>query len=257
MSPDRGSSERDPRPQQVSGEEARAVPATSSSLMDASHAGTLSAGCEALFRSTETTLQWAWRVLKYAKAGPGAGPLATSARQCALEFLDRVPPHVRRGVAELLGYSSLWQAVCTRLGRPVARSTEELQHELGEDLQVLLHGAQARLGTAAALEQGLLVHLGRLRDSRRGEPGAPLELRAALDAFTHSLSELMTAASAYRRAWEAAETELSESAAWLGAGDPGFCSWMADHLSETVFAWRNAQASVRMLRELGELSQPS
>ncbi|WNZ64394.1 hypothetical protein QEG98_12370 [Myxococcus sp. MxC21-1] len=71
-------------------------------------------------------------------------------------------------MAELLGYSSLWQAVCTRLGRPVARSTEELQHELGEDLQVLLHGAQARLGTAAALEQGLLVHLGRLRDSRRG-----------------------------------------------------------------------------------------
>lgn len=135
MSPDRGSSERDPRPEQVSGEEARTVPATSTSLMDASHAGTLSAGCEALFRSTETTLQWAWRVLKCAKAGPGAGPLATSARQCALEFLDRVPPHVRRGVAELLGYSSLWQAVCTRLGRPVARSTEELQHELGEDLQ--------------------------------------------------------------------------------------------------------------------------
>ncbi|WNZ64395.1 hypothetical protein QEG98_12375 [Myxococcus sp. MxC21-1] len=67
----------------------------------------------------------------------------------------------------------------------------------------------------------------------------------------------MTAASAYRRAWEAAETELSESAAWLGAGDPGFCSWMADHLSETVFAWRNAQASVRTLRELGELSQQS
>ncbi|WP_426750535.1 hypothetical protein [Myxococcus sp. Y35] len=230
------------------------MPAPSTTLMDASHAGALSAGCEALFRATETTLQWAWRVLKCAKAGPGAGPLAASARLCALEFLDRVPPHVRRGVAELLGYSSLWQAMCTRLGRPVARSNEELLQELGEDLQVLLHGAQARLGTASALEQGLLVHLGRLRDSRRGELGAPLELRAALDAFTHALSELMTAASAYRRAWEAMEAELSESAAWLDAGDPGFCAWMADHLSETVFAWRQAHAAIRLLRELGELA---
>ncbi|MCP3144633.1 hypothetical protein [Pyxidicoccus xibeiensis] len=226
----------------------------SGALMDASHAGTLSAGCEALFRSTDTALQWAWRVLQLTKAGADAGTLASAARLRALDFLDRIPPHVRRSVAELLGYSNLWQAVCTRLGRPVARSHEELLRELGEDLQLLLRGAQARLGTAAALEQGLLVHVGRLRESRAGEPGAPLELRAAVDAFTHAVSEVMAAASAYRRAWEAAEAELGESAAWLNAGDPGFVTWLAEHLASTVFPWRQAHAAVRLLRELGALS---
>ena len=229
-------------------------PAAGPALMDASHAGTLSAGCEGLYRSTEHALQWAWRLLQLTKGGPEAGALVNTARTCALEFLDRIPPHVRRGVVELLGYSNLWEAVCTRLGRPVTRSHEELMRELGEDLQLLLRGAQARLGTAAALEQGLLVHVGRLRESRASEPSAPLELRAVLDAFTHAVSGMMAAASAYRRAWEATEAELSESAAWLGAGDPGFCTWLAEHLSGTVFAWRQAHASIRLLRELSVLS---
>ncbi len=229
-------------------------PVLASSSVDTSHAGALSTGCEGLFRSTERALDWAWRLLQLTKGGTDSGPLAATARTCALDFLDRVPPHVRRSVAELLGYSNLWQAVCTRLGRPVARSHEELMQEIGADLQLLLRGAQARLGTAAALEQGLLVHVGRLRESRGTEPGAPLELRAALDAFTHGVSEVMAAASAYRRAWESAEAELSEWAAWLGAGDPGFCAWLAEHLSGTVFAWRQAHASVRLLRELGALA---
>ncbi|NMO23578.1 hypothetical protein HPC49_53445 [Pyxidicoccus fallax] len=232
------------------------TPSPGPALVDASHAGTLSAGCEGLFRSTERALQWAWRLLQLTKGGPEAGVLVNAARASAIEFLDRIPPHVRRSVAELLGYSSLWEAVCTRLGRPQARSHEELLRELGEDLQLLLRGAQARLGTAAALEQGVLVHVGRLREARASEPGAPLELRAVLDAFTHALSEVMAAASAYRRAWEAAEAELSESAAWLGAGDPGFCAWLVEHLSGTVAAWRQAHASARMLRELGALAGP-
>ncbi|MBZ4421928.1 hypothetical protein [Myxococcus sp. RHSTA-1-4] len=230
------------------------VSAPGSSLIDASLAGSLSASCEALFRSTERALQWAWKLLQLTKSGPDAGPLVSAARLSAIDFLDRIPPHVRRSVVELLGYSSLWEAICTRLGRPQARSQEELLRELGEDLQLLLRGAQARLGTSAALEQGLLVHMGRLREARASEPGAPLELRAMLDAFTHAVSEVMAAASAHRRAWEAAEGELSESAAWLGAGDPGFCSWLAEHLSGTVFAWRLAHSTVRLLRELGELS---
>jgi hypothetical protein len=225
-----------------------------SPFVDTSHAGALGVGCEALFRSTEQSLQWAWRLLQLTKGGSDAGPLVNAARTCALDFLDRVPPHVRRSVAELLGYSNLWQAVCTRLGRPVARSNEELLRELGEDLQLLLRGAQARLGTAAALEQGLLVHVGRLRESRGSEPGAPLELRAVLDAFTHAVSEVMAAASAYRRAWESTEAELAEWAEWLGAGDPGFCAWLAEHLAGTVFPWRQTHAAVRLLRELGELS---
>lgn len=223
-------------------------------FVDTSHAGALGAGCESLFRSTENALQWAWRLLQLTKSGPEAGPLVNAARTCALDFLDRVPPHVRRSVAELLGYSNLWQAVCTRLGRPVARSNEELLRELGEDLQLLLRGAQARLGTAAALEQGLMVHVGRLRGSRGSEPGAPLELRAVLDAFTHAVSEVMAAASAYRRAWESTEAELSEWSAWLGAGDPGFCTWLAEHLADTVIAWRQTHAAVRLLRELGALA---
>ncbi|QSQ18808.1 hypothetical protein JY651_25975 [Pyxidicoccus parkwayensis] len=227
---------------------------SASPFVDTSHAGALGVGCETLFRSTEQALQWAWRLLQLTKGGPEVGPLVNAARTCALDFLDRVPPHVRRSVAELLGYSNLWQAVCTRLGRPVARSTEELQRELGEDLQLLLRGAQARLGTAAALEQGLLVHVGRLREARASGPGAPLELRAVLDAFTHAVSEVMAAASAYRRAWEATESELSESAGWLGAGDPGFCAWLVEHLAGTVFAWRQTHAAVRLLRELGALS---
>lgn len=234
--------------------EPESPPAPGPALMDASLAGALGTGCEGLFRATERALQWAWRLLQLTKGGPEAGALVNAARTCALEFLDRIPPHVRRGVVELLGYSHLWEAVCTRLGRPVARSHEELMRELGEDLQLLLRGAQARLGTAAALEQGLLVHVGRLRESRASEPAAPLELRAVLDAFTHAVSEVMAAASAYRRAWEAAESELSESAAWLGAGDPGFCTWLAEHLFSTVFAWRQTHATVRLLRELGALS---
>lgn len=225
-------------------------------LVDASHAGALSASCEGLFRSTERALQWAWRLLQLTTGGSEVGALVGAARTSAIEFLDRIPPHVRRSVVELLGYGNLWEAVCTRLGRPRTRTHEELMRELGEDLQLLLRGAQARLGTAAALEQGLLVHVGRLREVRAREPGAPLELRAVLDAFTHALSEVMAATSAYRRAWEAAESELSESAGWLGAGDPGFCAWLAEHLSGTVFAWRQANASVRLLRELGALSGP-
>ncbi len=220
---------------------------------EGSHAGALSASCEALFRSTEQALPWAWKLLQLAK---GSGALAVEARGAALEFLDRIPPHVRRGVSELLAYSNLWQAVCTRLGRPVARSTEELLRELNEDLQLLLRGAQARLGTTAALEQGLLLHLGRLRESRGKEPSAALELRAALDAFTHAVTQVMSSASAYRRAWEAAQAELTESAEWLGAGDPGFCAWLAEHLSASVPAWREAHASSRLLQELGALSGP-
>ncbi|MFY2562986.1 hypothetical protein ACN469_35660 [Corallococcus terminator] len=224
-----------------------------SALKESSHAGALSASCEALFRCTEQALPWAWKLLQLAK---GAGVLSAEARGAALEFLDRIPPHVRRGVSELLAFSNLWQAVCTRLGRPVARSTEELLRELNGDLQLLLRGAQARLGTTAALEQGLLLHLGRLRESRGMEPSAALELRAALDAFTHSVTQVMAAASAYRRAWEATQAELSESAEWLGAGDPGFCAWLAEHLSASVPAWRDAHASSRLLQELGALSGP-
>lgn len=260
---DGGSSERDSSSGGERGADARArepAPASPearpepSALGDAGHAGTLCVGGEALFRATEQSLQWAWEVLRRAKGPAEAGSLVGVARMSALEFLDRIPPHVRRGVAELLAYSNLWQAVCTRLGRPVARSHEELQRELGEDLQLLLRGAQARLGTAAALEQGLLLHVGRLRESRVQEPGAPLELRAGLDAFTHSVTELMAAASAYRRAWEATQAELAESAAWLGAGDPGFCAWLVEHLSGTVPAWQKAHASLRLLRELGALA---
>ncbi|MFP2912638.1 hypothetical protein ACLESD_48040, partial [Pyxidicoccus sp. 3LFB2] len=88
-------------------------PVLASSAVDTSHAGSLSSSCEALFRSTERALDWAWRLLQLTKAGSEAGPLVGAARTCALDFLDRVPPHVRRGVAELLGYSNLWQAVCT------------------------------------------------------------------------------------------------------------------------------------------------
>lgn len=220
---------------------------------EGSHAGALSASCEALFRSTEQALPWAWKLLQ---VGKGPGVLPAEARGAALEFLDRIPPHVRRGVSELLAYSNLWQAVCTRLGRPVARSTEELLRELNADLQLLLRGAQARLGTTAALEQGLLLHLGRLREARGKEPSAGLELRATLDAFTHSVTQVMAAASAYRRAWEAAEAELTESAEWLGAGDPGFCAWLAEHLSASVPAWREAHAASRLLQELGALSGP-
>lgn len=222
--------------------------------VDGSHAGTLCSGGEALFRATGQSLQWAWRVLRLTRGGSEAGRLAGEARTATLEFLDRVPPHVRRGVVELQGYSNLWQAVCTRLGRPVARTHEELMRELGEDLQLLLRGAQARLGTAAALEQGLLVHVGRLREARGQAPGAPLEPRAALDAFTHSVAELRAAASAYRRAWEATQAELAESAAWLEAGDPGFCAWLVEHLSGTVPAWQQAHVTVRMLSELGALA---
>ncbi|QSQ16889.1 hypothetical protein [Myxococcus landrumensis] len=222
-------------------------------LTDGSHAGALSASCEALFRSTEQALPWAWKLLQL---GKGPGVLPAEARGAALEFLDRIPPHVRRGVSELLAYSNLWQAVCTRLGRPVARSTEELLRELNGDLQLLLRGAQARLGTTAALEQGLLLHLGRLREARGKEPTAGLELRATLDAFTHSVMQVMSAASAYRRAWEAAEAELSESSEWLGAGDPGFCTWLAEHLSASVPAWREAHTASRLLQELGALSGP-
>jgi hypothetical protein len=225
-----------------------------SAPVDGSHAGTLCTGGEALFRATEQSLQWAWRVLRLTRGGPEAGRLAAEARAATVEFLDHIPPHVRRGVAELVAYSNLWQAVCTRLGRPVARTHEELMRELGGDLQLLLRGAQARLGTASALAQGLLVHVGRLREARRLEPGAPLELRAALDAFTHSVTVLRAAASAYCRAWEATQAELAESAAWLEAGDPGFCAWLVEHLSGTVPAWREAHASVRMLSELGTLA---
>ncbi|MCE9666518.1 hypothetical protein LY474_01720 [Myxococcus stipitatus] len=227
---------------------------TPAAAKEGSHAGALSATCEALFRATEEVLPWAWKLLQLAK---GSGALSGAARGASLEFLDRIPPHVRRGVSELQAFSNLWQAVCTRLGRPVARSTEELQRELSEDLQLLLRGAQARLGTTAALEQGLLLHVGRLRESRGMEPGAALELRAALDAFTHAVTQVMTSASAYRRAWEVAEAELAESAAWLGAGDPGFCAWLAEHLAASVPAWREAQASSRLLQELGALSGPA
>src|SRR5215217_5755168 len=205
-------------------------PVAPPALKESSHAGALSSSCEALFRCTEQALPWAWKLLQLAK-GPGA--LSAEARGAALEFLDRIPPHVRRGVSELLAFSNLWQAVCTRLGRP-----------------------QARLGTTAALEHGLLLHLGRLRESRGMDPTAALELRAALDAFTHSVTQVMAAASAYRRAWEAAQAELSESAEWLGAGDPGFCAWLAEHLAASVPAWREAQASSRLLQELGALSGP-
>jgi hypothetical protein len=225
-----------------------------SALVDAGHAGALRAGGEALFRATEQSLHWAWRVLRLTRGGPEAGPLAAVARPATREFLDRIPPHVRRGVAELLAYSTLWQAVCTRLGRPVARTHEELMRELSGDLQLLLRGAQARLGTASALEQGLLVHLGRLREARSLEPGAPLELKAAVDAFTHAVTALRAAASAYRRAWEATGAELAESAAWLEAGDPGFCAWLVEHLSGTVPAWQKAHASVRVFTELGALA---
>lgn len=251
---DRRAEDRGTEPAQPVTEPSSPPAVASSPFVDTSHAGTLGVGCEGLFRSTEQALQWAWRLLQLTKAGTDAGPLVAEARACALDFLDRVPPHVRRSVAELLGYSNLWQAVCTRLGRPVARSNEELLREIGEDLQLLLRGAQARLGTASALEQGLLVHVGRLRESRGSGPGAPLELRAVLDAFTHGVSEVFAAASAYRRAWESTEAELSEWAAWLGAGDPGFCAWLAEHLSGTVFAWRQTHASVRLLSELGALA---
>jgi hypothetical protein len=232
-------------------------PVFASSSVDTSHAGALCTDCEGLFRSTERAAEWAWRLLRLTKGGSGAGALVNVARTCALDFLDRVPPLVRRGVTELLGYSTLWQAVCTRLGRPAARPHEELLRELGADLQLLLRNAQSRLGTAAALEQGLLVHVGRLRESRGTEPGAPLALRAALEGFTHAVSEVLRAASAYRRAWESAEGELSEWSAWLSAEDPGFCAWLAEHLSDTVFAWRQTHAAVRLLRELGALAGQS
>jgi hypothetical protein len=225
-----------------------------SALVDGTHAGTLCVGGGALFRATEQSIHWAWRVLQLTRGYPEAGSLAAVARSAALEFLDRIPPHVRRGVSELLAYSTLWQAVCTRLGRPVARSHEELMRELGGDLQLLMRGAQARLGTAFALEQGLLVHVGRLREARTLEPDAPLALKAAVDAFTHSVTALRASASAYRRAWEATEAELAESAAWLEAGDPGFCAWLVEHLSSTVPAWEKAHASVRVFTELGALA---
>ncbi|RJS27234.1 hypothetical protein DRW03_02355 [Corallococcus sp. H22C18031201] len=235
--------------------------AASPALADGSHvAGALAVSVEALFRASERALQWAWRVLQLARANteppaPGARDIPAEARASVLEFLDHIPPHVRRGVVELLGFCNLWQAVCARLSRvPVRAGDEASWRQLGEDVQLLQRAAQARLGTAFALEQGLLMHLGRLRELCRAEGAASAELRASIESFTRGVSEVMASSSAVRRAWESTAEELSESASWLGAGDPAFIAWLAEHLMTLEPAWRQAHASARWLQEVGGLA---
>ncbi|RKH46630.1 hypothetical protein [Corallococcus sicarius] len=230
----------------------------SPTLADTSHAaGALGTGLECLFTASERALQWAWRVLQLARgvvdAAPRGDAFLREARACVVDFLDHIPPHVRRSVDEVFVFGNLWQAVGVRLRRrggfPVG--DDEAWRHLSEDVELLQRAAQARLGTAAALEQGLLKDLGRLRALSLAGGSSTTELSTGVEAFTRCIAELMAFASAVRRAWESAAHELAESAAWLRAGDPAFSAWLAEHLVASAPAWERTQATARWLREVG------
>jgi hypothetical protein len=232
--------------------------APSPTLADTSlAAGALGTGLEVLFTASERSLQWAWRVLQLARgvvdSTPRGDVFIREARACAVDFLDHIPPHVRRGVEEVLVYCNLWQAVGTRLRRPLAfhSSGDEAWRQLCEDVELLQRAAQARLGTASALEQGLLKDLGRLRALALTTGANATEVTVGVEVFIRYLSELMAASSAVRRAWDAAASELAESAAWLRAGDPAFSAWLAEHLVASVPAWERTQKVARWLRDVG------
>ncbi|RYZ41746.1 MAG: hypothetical protein EOO71_10855 [Myxococcaceae bacterium] len=233
----------------------------SPTLADTSHAaGALGTGIEVLFTTSERALQWAWLVLQLARgvvdATPRGDAFLREARACAVDFLDHIPPHVRRSVEEVLVFGNLWQAVGVRLRRrgTFPQSDDEAWRQLSEDVELLQRAAQARLGTAAALEQGLLKDLGRLRALGLTVGSDATDLSTGVESFTRCIGELMAVASAVRRAWEAAAGELAESAAWLRAGDPAFSSWLADHLVASEPAWERTQATARWLRDVGALA---
>ncbi|MBE4751197.1 hypothetical protein G4177_23765 [Corallococcus sp. ZKHCc1 1396] len=233
----------------------------SPTLADTSHAaGALGTGIEVLFTTSERALQWAWLVLQLARgvvdANPRKDAFLREARACAVDFLDHIPPHVRRSVDEVLVFGNLWQAVVVRLRRrgPQPSRDDEAWRQLSEDVELLQRAAQARLGTAAALEQGLLKDLGRLRALLLSVGAEATELSTGVESFTRCLGELMAVASAVRRAWEAAAGELAESAAWLRAGDPAFSAWLAEHLVDSGPAWERTQATARWLRDVGALA---
>ncbi|WP_147444421.1 MULTISPECIES: hypothetical protein [Corallococcus] len=233
----------------------------SPTLADTSHAaGALSTGIEVLFTTSERALQWAWLVLQLARgvvdATPRGDAFLREARACVVDFLDHIPPHVRRGVEEVLVFGNLWQAVVVRLRRrgSFPQGDDEAWRQLTEDVELLQRAAQARLGTAAALEQGLLKDLGRLRALGLTVGTDATDLSTGVESFTRCIGELMAVASAVRRAWEAAAGELAESAAWLRAGDPAFSSWLADHLVDSGPAWERTQATARWLRDVGALA---
>ncbi|TSC32689.1 hypothetical protein [Corallococcus sp. Z5C101001] len=238
--------------------EAGLPPIPSPTFADTSHAaGALGTGLEVLFTTSERALQWAWRVLQLARgvvdAGPRGDAFIRESRACVVDFLDHIPPHVRRGVEEVLVFCNLWQAVGARLRRrgSFAASDDHAWRQLSEDVELLQRAAQARLGTAAALEQGLLKDLGRLRALALSSGATANEVTVGMEVFTRCIAELMAVASAVRRAWEAAAGELAESAAWLRAGDPAFSEWLAEHLVDSEPAWERTQKIARWLRDVG------
>ncbi|MBN8466477.1 hypothetical protein JYJ95_08130 [Corallococcus exiguus] len=220
-------------------------------------AGALGTGIEVLFTTSERALQWAWRVLQLARgvveATPRGDAFIREARASVVDFLDHIPPHVRRSVEEVLVFCNLWQAVGVRLRRrggfPAGDDTAWRQ--LCEDVELLQRAAQARLGTAAALEQGLLKDLGHLRALALSCGDSANEVTVGMEVFTRCIVELMAVASAVRRAWEAAAHELAESAAWLRAGDPAFSAWLAEHLVAAEPAWERTQKVARWLHDVG------
>ncbi|MFB1481906.1 hypothetical protein [Corallococcus sp. RDP092CA] len=246
------------RPPEARAGDAGPASVPSPTTADTSYAaGALGTGVEVLFTTSERALQWAWRVLQLARGvvenSPKGDAYLREARASVVDFLDHIPPHVRRGVDEVLVFCNLWQAVGVRLRRlgGFPAGDDVAFHQLCEDVELLQRAAQARLGTAAALEQGLLKDLGHLRALALSCGDTANEVTVGMEVFTRCIAELMAVASAMRRAWEATAHELAESAAWLRAGDPAFSAWLAEHLVAAEPAWERTQKIARWLRDVG------